>query len=172
MERPMNQTVRQPLPAVPAKALRDTLSNYATGVAIVTTTDTDGTPYGVTINSFNSVSLEPPLVLWSLALSAWSLPVFQRASGFAVNILSHEQGEACKLFASRDEERFAQVAWERGFNDLPVLDGNLATLVCDVWARHPGGDHEIMIGEVLDCTCTGGTPLVYCQGQLGALAVN
>ncbi len=168
----MNRTVSQPLPPVSAQALRETLANYATGVAVVTANDADGAPYGVTINSFNSVSLDPPLVLWSLALSAWSLPVFQRAGGFAVNILSQDQDAVCKLFASREEERFAQVGWRRGFNDLPVLDGNLATLVCDVWARYPGGDHEIVIGEVLDCACAGGTPLVYCQGQLGGLAVR
>jgi len=149
--------------------MRATLSNYATGVAVITTNDPEGCPVGMTVNSFNAVSLDPPLVLWSIALSAWSLPVWRAASGFAVNILSADQQDICKLFSSRDEDRFSRIAWHRGLDDLPLIDGAVATLQCRIWARHPGGDHEIMLGQVLDCSRAQSRPLVYCQGRLGVV---
>lgn len=153
-----------------ADEMRAAMANFATGVAVVTTCDTDGTPYGVTINSFNSVSLDPPLVLWSLGLSAWSLPVFRRAEGFVVNVLGEDQTDLCKLFASREENRFDRIAWHTGPLGLPQLDGSLARFACSFWARYPGGDHEIMVGRVLSCDLGAGRPLVYCQGRLGAAA--
>lgn len=167
----MTQTPSQPT-AVPTPAeLRATLSNFATGVAVITTTDTAGEPCGMTVNSFNAVSLDPPLVLWSLALTAWSLPIWRAAQGFAVNILSEEQGQLCRLFASSERDRFSRIDWHRGLDGLPLLDGAVAALQCRIWQRYPGGDHEIMIGQVLACTRAERQPLVYCQGRLGGLRV-
>lgn len=161
-----------PAPTTPTpEALRATLANFATGVVVVTARDPDGRPFGMTINSFNAVSLTPPLVLWSLALKAQSLPIWRAAKGFAINMLAEDQGELCRRFASPSEDRFAGVDWAPGLDDLPILSGAVATLLCRTWARYPGGDHEIMLGEVMECSHAGHVPLVYCQGQLGGLRV-
>ena len=167
----MTETAPQPQPMPSPADLRATLANYATGVAVITATDESGQPFGMTVNSFNAVSLDPPLVLWSIALSSWSRPKWQAARGFAVNILAEEQHDICKLFASRTEDRFSQVNWHRGLDGLPLLDGAVATLQCRFWARYPGGDHEIMVGEVMACTQDARAPLVYCQGKLGGMRV-
>lgn len=168
----MNQTVRPPLPTIAAAEFRKTLGCFATGVAVITTTTGRGEPIGVTVNSFSSVSLEPPLVLWSLARKAWSLPHFRSARGFAVNILAHDQGDVCATFSRGVDDRFAGVGWTRGVDGLPVLDGTVATLQCQHWAQYDGGDHEIFVGEVLDCRSTGGEPLIFCQGRLGPAAAS
>ena len=167
----MTQTHATPAPVPTAADLRATLSNFATGVAVITTTDPDGRPFGVTVNSFNAVSLDPPLVLWSLGLNAWSLPIWRGASGFAVNILAEDQSDVCKLFSSREEDRFGKIDWHRGFDDLPLIDGAVASLQCRFWNRYPGGDHEIMLGQVMACARDDRKPLVYCQGRLGGLKV-
>lgn len=167
------QDPRSPHPALDAPApedLRATLANFATGVVVVTTRDAQGRPVGMTINSFNAVSLDPPLVLWSLALTAQTLPVWRAASGFAINILAQGQDALCRQFSSRVEDRFAGVDWTPGLDGLPVLEGSVAVLQCRFWARYPGGDHEIMLGRVLCCDRSPRTPLVYCQGRLGALS--
>ena len=163
------QSVPTPLPS-PAE-LRETLSHFATGVAVITATDAEGQPFGMTVNSFNAVSLDPPLVLWSLALKAWSLPKWRAAEGFAVNILAEDQAPVCRLFASREEDRFARIDWHRGLLGLPLIDGAVASLQCRFWQRYPGGDHEIMLGEVLACRQSSRRPLVYCQGRIGGLLV-
>lgn len=168
----MNQSLRTPLGTPDPAHLRRTLGCFATGVAVITTTDAAGTPYGVTVNSFNSVSLDPPLILWSLARTAWSLPVFHAASGFCVNILSADQVALCKLFSSREEDRFTTIDWHRDTFGHPVLAGSLATLSCRKWAVHDGGDHEIFIGEVIEAEHHDHAPLGYCKGALGPLSIG
>ncbi len=163
----MNHTVRQPLSPIAASDFRKTLGCFATGVAVITTTTETGQPIGVTVNSFSSVSLEPPLVLWSLARKAWSLPVFQAARGFAVNILASDQEPVCRAFSRNVEDRFAGVVWTRGLDGLPLIDGAVATLQCQHWARYDGGDHEIFVGEVLDCSNADRDPLIFHRGRLG-----
>ncbi len=166
----MNQTVRQPFSQIAAAEFRKTLGCFATGVAVITTTTDRGEPIGVTVNSFSSVSLEPPLVLWSLARQAWSLPHFRSARGFAVNILASEQEDVCRTFSRNVDDRFAEVEWERGIDGLPLLANTVATLQCQHWAQYDGGDHEIFVGEVLDCRNAGLDPLIFCRGQLGQVA--
>jgi len=162
-----NPAMETPAPA----DLRATIANFATGVAIITTLDQNDAPFGVTVNSFNAVSLSPPLVLWSVALSAFGLPVWRAASGFVVNILAEDQDDLCRIFSSRQEDRFTGLDWQAGVDGLPLLPGAVATLECRFWERYPGGDHEIMLGKVVRCTHNGRVPLVYCQGQLGGLRV-
>lgn len=157
-------------PPCPTPAdMRATLANFATGVAVISTVDAQGRPFGMTVNSFNAVSLDPPLVLWSLGLGAQSLPIWRAAGGFAVNILSAGQEPLSRQFSSRLEDRFAGVNWRAGRDGLPLLDGAVAQFECRFWARYPGGDHEIMVGEVLACHRAEAIPLVYAQGRMGTL---
>ena len=166
----MNQTVRQPLSQMTAGDFRKTLGCFPTGVAVITTTTQEGEPIGVTVNSFSSVSLDPPLVLWSLARKAWSMPHFAAARGFTVNILASHQHEICHTFSRNVDDRFDGIAWHRGLDGLPVLDDTVATLQCQHWARYDGGDHEIFVGQVLECRAEGHEPLIFCRGQLGPIA--
>lgn len=164
----MNKHVDSPV--IDSAALRRTLGCFPTGVAIVTTTAQGGTPIGVTISSFNSVSMDPPLILWSLARSAHSLSEFRAAGGFAVNILSAEQAELAKLFAGSERDRFAGLGWTAGTLGHPVLDDVAAVLECRTYAVHEGGDHEIFLGEVMSHRNTDRTPLVFGKGRLTGLA--
>jgi len=156
-------------PAPTPADMRATLANFATGVAVISTLDQQGRPFGMTVNSFNAVSLDPPLVLWSLGLGAQSLPIWRAARGFAVNILSAVQEPLSRRFSSRVDDRFATVAWRPGQDGLPLLDGAVATFECRYWARYPGGDHEIMVGEVIACQRSDMAPLIYCQGRMGTV---
>ncbi len=149
--------------------LRRSLSCFPTGVAVVTTTGLDGNPIGVTISSFNSVSLDPPLILWSLALKAGSLMDFRAAGHFAVNVLSAEQSDLPRVFSSKVEERFSGLAWQPGMGGAPVLDGCSAVFECRTYNRHDGGDHEIFLGEVVRHGSTDAAPMLFAKGRLGGL---
>lgn len=131
-----------------ARQFRTALGAFATGVTIVTTRDADERDIGLTCNSFNSVSLDPPMVLWSLAMSARSLPAFVAASHFAVHVLSAHQEELSLRFATRGSEKFAGLAVERGAGQVPLLDGCSARFQCRTAFRHEAGDHMIFVGEV------------------------
>ncbi|WP_282047554.1 flavin reductase family protein [Roseibium album] len=158
--------------AIDPKALRQTLSCFPTGVAIATTLSRTGDPVGVTISSFNSVSMDPPLVLWSLARKAGSLPEYRAHPGFAINILSAEQTELCKLFASAERDRFSGLDWTAGTHGVPCIAGCAASLECETHAVHEGGDHEIFIGRVVAHMSSEKTPLAFGKGQLGAFTVD
>lgn len=147
------------------RIFRDAMSRFATGVAVVTTIDEYGAPVGVTINSLTSVSLDPPLVLWTLALRAHSLPAFRRAGAFAVNLLPADSWDVCTRFARAGADKFAGVKWARDPEGLPVLDGALAHLACATWRRYPGGDHEILVGRVRRVSVFEGSPLILFRGK-------
>ncbi|MDE1569428.1 flavin reductase family protein [Aquabacter sp. L1I39] len=143
---------------------RDVLGAFATGVVVVTTNGSGGRPVGLTINSFNSVSLDPPLILWSLALKAPSLPAFQASNVFNINILAEHQEALGRRFATPAENKFADVDHAPGLNGAPVLADTAAHMECRVYARYPGGDHEIYVGEVTALQDRGHAPLVYHRG--------
>jgi 3-hydroxy-9,10-secoandrosta-1,3,5(10)-triene-9,17-dione monooxygenase reductase component len=147
---------------------RRACSLFATGVAVVTT-HTDDIFAGMTINSFASVSLEPPLVLWCLKDSARSRPIFETAGRFAINILSSRQLDEAKHFARNTLEAFEggepMAISPRG---LPLLPGALAHLECETRHVYDGGDHRILIGEVVALAARPGVPLVFFQGRLTA----
>ncbi len=128
--------------------LRRVLGTFVTGVTVVTTTDDEGRFHGVTANSFSSVSLDPPLVLWSQAVKTHSHPVFFKAERFAVNILAEDQIELSKRFARSSQEKFAGIDVDIGSGGVPLLRGCSARLQCQVVSRVPGGDHTIYVGEV------------------------
>lgn len=163
----------KPTPArIEPKALRQTLGCFPTGVAVATAFARNGAPIGVTISSFNSVSMDPPLVLWSLARTAGSLPEFRAHGGFAINILSETQAELARRFAGSDRDRFSGLDWTTGLHGSPVIGASAAVLECRTYALHEGGDHEILLGEVLAHDASDRTPLVFGKGQLGGFAVN
>lgn len=144
---------------------RNTLGKFATGVTIITTLDADGVPVGVTASSFNSVSMEPPLVLWSLAKDALSLPAYQESGAFNVHVLSADQDALSNLFARRGADKFAGLDFAPGQNGMPLLPGCAAIFQCETRHQYDGGDHYIFVGEVLACENSDRAPLVFHGGQ-------
>ncbi len=130
------------------KDFRETLGRFPTGVTIVTALSPDGSPIGVTISSFNSVSLDPPLILWSLSTNSPKLEAFRQASHYAINVLASNQRELSNRFASRAEDRFADVAVRDGLGGVPLIESCCAWFECTQEAQYPGGDHLIFIGHV------------------------
>jgi 3-hydroxy-9,10-secoandrosta-1,3,5(10)-triene-9,17-dione monooxygenase reductase component len=154
-----------------ARRFRSALGAFATGVTIVTTRDAEGRDIGLTANSFNSVSLDPPMVLWSLAKSARSLPAFLAAQHFAVHVLAADQEELSLRFATRGSEKFGGLELERGASQIPLLRGCSARFQCRTAFRHEGGDHVIFVGAVETFDQSDRTPLVFHGGRY-ALAVQ
>ncbi|MBS0391822.1 MAG: flavin reductase [Proteobacteria bacterium] len=159
------------------KDFRQALGMFATGVTIVTTRAGDGSPVGVTANSFNSVSIDPPLVLWSLAKNARSLDAFTTGEHWNVHILSQEQEALSNLFARAGEDKFGQQQLEPGVSDAPLLPGCSARFQCKTMFQYDGGDHIIFVGQVLSYDRTQRLPLLYVTGQYAlasrkALAVS
>lgn len=154
-----------------AKALREVLASFATGVTIVTTNDASGEPVGITANSFSSVSLSPPLVLWSLAKSAFSRTAFEANGYWAVHILAHNQESLSNRFARSGENKFAGLTLESGINDVPLIPGCAARLQCETALQYEGGDHIIFVGEVVQYEAISTSPLVFHAGRY-AMAVQ
>lgn len=163
-----------------SRQLRNVLGTFTTGVTIVTTRDAKGVPHGVTANSFSSVSLEPPLVLWSQALTSRSLPAFRDSDHFAVNILADDQVAISQHFARQQEDKFANMEYSDGLGRVPVLQGTVAHFECVKVASYPAGDHIIYLGRVERLSHSGRRPLAFAHGRymvpyahgLGPLALN
>lgn len=152
-----------------ARSLRNALGRFATGVTIITARDADGRPLGMTANSFTSVSLDPPLVLWSLARSSGNLAAYRGARNFAINVLSLDQQALCRRFASRcDGDRFDGVELVPSQLDAPLLRGALAHFECSKWGEYEMGDHIAFIGQVERFDSTPGEPLVFNAGRFCA----
>ena len=154
-----------------ARDFRSALGCFPTGVCLVTTRDPGGTPHGMTINSFSSVSLEPPMVLWSLSRSATSAPVFRDAEHFAINVLAAGDAEVSSHFARSGEDKFARFAarFQAGLGGAPVLDEAAATFECHSRHRYYGGDHIIVIGVVERYAHSERAPLVFHRGRYANL---
>ncbi|MEM6678206.1 MAG: flavin reductase family protein [Pseudomonadota bacterium] len=149
--------------------LRQALGAYATGVTIVTTADAAGGPVGFTANSFTSVSLEPPILLVCLAHTAASYDLFCKSDTFAVNVLTAEQQDIAKVFATRGAEKFGDVAWEPGARGAPLISGSLARFDCATHERVTAGDHDIFLGRVLAYSRDDGPALIYHSGSFARL---
>ncbi len=153
-------------PSFSTAQFRAALGMFATGVTIITAQGSDGVRVGVTANSFNSVSLEPPLVLWSLARGARTMPVFGRGSHYAINILAADQRAVAEQFASRRLDRFHGIAFREGRCGAPVLEGAAAVFECFNRSRYDEGDHVIFVGQVEHCERReGASPLIYHGGR-------
>jgi flavin reductase (DIM6/NTAB) family NADH-FMN oxidoreductase RutF len=153
-------------PSFSTQEFRAALGTFATGVTIVTARTGDGQVIGLTANSFNSVSLDPPLVLWSLASAAASLPAFRAGSHYAINVLAADQVELAKRFALKGTDRWSGVSFTEGMGGAPLLTGAAATFECFNRSRYEEGDHVIFVGEVERCSWRpGASPLLFHGGQ-------
>jgi 3-hydroxy-9,10-secoandrosta-1,3,5(10)-triene-9,17-dione monooxygenase reductase component len=145
--------------------LRNALSTFTTGVTIVTTLDGGGTPIGFTCNSFSSVSLSPPLVLWSLSLRSPNLSNFLQAPNFAVNILANDQLPLARRFSQSLPNKFDGVPFTQGTGGVPLMSGAAAQLECRNETRYYSGDHVIFIGHVLHYAWRDCAPLIFWRGR-------
>ena len=154
------------------RRLRDIAGSFATGVTVVTSRANDGTPIGMTVNSFTSLSLDPPMVLVTIAKRASLYADFMRAESFAVNVLCAEQEGLSRTFAAKGIDRFAHLDYRQQATGAPVLDGVLGYFDCKVTERYEGGDHIILVGEVVDGDVNEGQPLLFFKGQYASIQVQ
>jgi flavin reductase (DIM6/NTAB) family NADH-FMN oxidoreductase RutF len=148
------------------RTLRDALGCFATGVTVVTCVDEDGRPAGLTVNSFTSVSLDPPLLLVCLHKMAASAPALIRASHFAINVLQTEQQPASISFSSRTDVRFGWTPWSRGEAGAPILEESLCVFECERFGLYDGGDHHILVGQVIKASFDASVdPLLFFRGR-------
>jgi 3-hydroxy-9,10-secoandrosta-1,3,5(10)-triene-9,17-dione monooxygenase reductase component len=149
------------------RALRDAFGSFATGVTIVTTSGPAGTDIGLTANSFSSVSLDPPMVLWSLARTSTNIDAFRSCAYFAVHILSADQEAMSSRFASKVADRFEGLSLDRGPSGIPMLPDCMARFACRLSYQYEGGDH--VIGEIVNFGHSARKPLVFHGGRYGML---
>ncbi|MFW6774836.1 flavin reductase family protein [Nocardioides sp. CPCC 205120] len=162
----MTQTPGPPLRDVPLTHFRDVLGTFATGVVVVTALD-EGEPVGMTVQSFASLSLRPPLVLFCPARTSRTWPRVRRAGSFCANVLAEDQADVAAAMASGAGDRFAGLAWEPGHGGAPRLAGALAHVEATVQAVHAGGDHDVVVGRVRRVArgAAGTGPLLYHEGR-------
>jgi flavin reductase (DIM6/NTAB) family NADH-FMN oxidoreductase RutF len=159
------------MPTDEARALRNSLGLFATGVCAVTAITPEGESIGLTINSFSSVSLNPPLILWSLDRASDTMPIFEAAAAFTINILGEDDKDLSQRLSRKGHHALAEKSWRTGATGAPVLLGAIAHFDCTISARHDGGDHVILVGEVKAHGHTDGAhPLLYYRGRYRELA--
>ena len=148
---------------------RQAMSQFATGVTVITTALPDGSLHGVTINSFNSVSLAPPLVLWSLACNARSMDAFMAAPCYVINVLAGDQIDLAQRFAGKSLDRFEKLSFTLSDKGVPVLAGTVAVFECRPRSHYPEGDHVIFVGEVERCHAHPDRTLGFHRGRFIAI---
>lgn len=148
---------------------KDVMSNYPTGVTVVTSVDENGNPIGLTVNSFASVSLDPLLVLWSIDKKVSTYDSFVKTGKFAVHVLADNQGDICSLFASKGMDRFNNCEWNFSDDNLPIISGSSGVLQCKTFKTIEAGDHSILVGEVFDITNKNKNPLLYHRRNFGKI---
>ena len=162
----MTTSRRAKPPSFSTEEFRNALGMFATGVTIVTARSAEGVLVGLTANSFNSVSLEPPLVLWSLARAAASMAALSTGSHYAINILAANQKQLAERFAQKRADRWVDVSFTEGLGGAPLLDGAAASFECFNRSRYDEGDHVIFVGEVERCAWrAGSSPLLFHGGR-------
>ncbi|MCC6076723.1 flavin reductase [Pseudomonas sp. GCM10022188] len=155
------------------KDFRRALGKFPTGVTVITTRDAEGHPIGVTASSFNTLSIEPALVLWSIDKNAWSLDSFTNGKSFAINVLRNDQVELSNRFARRGEDKFAGLQTRDDAHGCPLLPGAAAAFECKTWNVYEGGDHFIIVGEVVDYAYEeGASSLVFHNGRYAVPEVH
>ncbi|WP_323767099.1 flavin reductase family protein [Antarctobacter sp.] len=151
-----------------SRAFRDALGRFGTGVTVVTCATSTG-PLGITANSFSSVSLDPPLVLWAPAKSSSRYPFFMAADRFAIHVLGTAHVDLCKGFA-RSGDAFDDANWRLSASGVPLIEDCLARFECRQVAAHDGGDHSIILGRVERAVAHDGAPLLFQAGRYGSFA--
>ena len=151
--------------AMELQQLRRVMGHFATGVTVITTIDKDSTPFGLTANAFTSLSLNPPLVLICIDKGVQCYSCFEESGVFAVNVLSEDQEELSRRFATKGIEKFAGIKWHKGQHGVALLDGAIGHIECKVVHSYDGGDHTIYIGEIMHAAASGDRPLLFFKGQ-------
>jgi flavin reductase (DIM6/NTAB) family NADH-FMN oxidoreductase RutF len=162
----------EPPQVVSSEVFRRACSRFATGVAVAGAIDAKGVPHGLTVNSFSSVSLDPPLILICLGHAIAAIDVFRQSRHFGLSVLRADQRELSERFATRLDDRFESLAWRRGGTGVPLLDGALATIECQTVHQVTAGDHDVFIGEMLCASAHDGDPLIYFASDYGRLAID
>jgi len=156
-------------PVIDSREFRQTLGRFPTGVTIITCLNENGEPVGMTASSFNSVSLDPPLVLWSIDKRAYSLQAFTNASHYAIHVLGEHQQDLSNQFARQGADKFSGVALAEGLAGVPLLTDYCARFQCRNLHQYEGGDHIILVGQVLDFSATEQSPLLFHRGRYARL---
>ncbi len=151
--------------AIDPQELRRVMGHFVTGVTVITTKDKEGKPFGLTANAFTSLSLNPPLVLICIDKSVQCYSCFEESRLFAVNILSEDQEEISRRFATKGIEKFAGIKWHLSERGLALLDEVMGYMECGVVQSYEGGDHTIYVGEILDAKAVGDRPLIFFKGK-------
>lgn len=151
--------------AIEAQELRRVMGHFATGVTVITTKDHDGLPQGLTANAFMSLSLTPPLAIISVDKGATCYNCFALGNAFTVNFLSEEQEDISRRFATKGIDKFAELKWRPGGNGAALIDGALGSVECKITQCHDGGDHTIVVGEILNVAANGDRPLLFFKGK-------
>ncbi|QQD16644.1 flavin reductase family protein [Spongiibacter nanhainus] len=152
------------------RAFRDAMGQFTTGVCVITANPPGVAPFGMTVNSFASVSLDPALLLWSLRNDSECYEAFAAAKRFGVNVLCEDQQHLSNQYSKKDDHQLNPEHFRIGKTGVPVLRGALTSFECDIWQRYDGGDHIILVGEVLEMDCRpNGRPLVFQGGRYKAL---
>ncbi|SNQ46626.1 Monooxygenase [Frankia canadensis] len=154
---------------VSEQRFRDVLGHYCTGVTVITALDGND-PVGFSCQSFQSLSLDPPMVSFAPSLTSTTWPRIRRAGIFAANILAEDQGELCRTFAISGGDKFSGVTWTPGHGGAPLLDGSLATVECEITGEAEAGDHTIVLGHVHRLDVRPGRPLLFYQGRFESLS--
>lgn len=149
---------------------RNVLGHFPTGVTAVTAIN-DGRPAGMAIGSFTSVSLDPPLVAFLPGKTSSSWLAMKESGSFCVNVMAHDQLEVCGVMASKAEDKFADVEWRAGPTGSPIIEGSIAYIDCTIEAIHDGGDHDIVVGRVVELATMGDKePLLFFKGSYGTFS--
>ncbi|MCS6924689.1 MAG: flavin reductase family protein [Candidatus Binatia bacterium] len=151
--------------AIDPRELRNVMGHFATGVTVITTTDKEGRPFGLTANAFTSLSLNPPLVLVCVDKTVDCYPCFEQSKVFVVNILTEAQEHLSRRFATKGIDKFAGVAYHTGECGAPVLEDTMGHIECKIVNAYEGGDHTIYIGEILTASASGDRPLLFFKGK-------
>ena len=151
--------------AMEPQELRRIMGHFATGVTVITTKDQGGAPNGLTANAFMSLSLNPPLVVISVDKGATCYACFEMQNGFTVNFLSEEQEDISRRFATKGVDKFADLNWHAGSNGAAIIDGALGYVECKITECHDGGDHTIVVGEIVNAGAAGERPLLFFKGK-------
>lgn len=152
------------------RELRNCFGKFATGITVITSLANNGAKIGITVNSFSSLSIDPPMILWSLDNRSHNLEELKAASHFAVNVLASDQVDLSNNFASKEEDKFIDIETDDGKCGMPLLKNTVAYLECNNVHQYPGGDHTIFVGEVEHFEISDKKPLLYANGQYGLAA--